>query len=561
MTADELAALIAEGESLSLEFKRDAPISHKDLVETVVCLANTEGGTVLIGVEDDGTISGVHPNMPNARGLEALVANRTIPGVRVRAEFVQVEALSVAVLTVGRSAHLVQTSDGRMMSRFMVGKGEPECRALDPSEIVSRLSYIGQFDYSARTLPEATWDDLDPIEFERIKQLVDDSARSDKSLQGLPNETLAQALGLVKRESGRNVPTIAGVLIAGRKEAIRNFVPTHEIAFQVMGQDLEVTFNEFYREPLVRAFMRFEELLMARNSEEEFDFGIQRIGVPLYPMHVFREALANALTHRDYALHNAIYVRLDPRAGGLVMTNPGGFVNGVTLENLLVSGPRPRNPTLADAFKRLGLVERTGRGVERIFEGILSVGRRAPNYGDTSSSQVSVVLPGGKADLDFVRLTIEIQNRLQQRLDWRYLLVLRQTADEGELSVSETANLIQRDKTDARVVLEHMVELGLLEAKGTPRSRSYHLSASVFKRLGRRAAYVRRRGVDHIQQEQMILQYLDKFGEISREDVQELLPHLNRNQTSYLLRKMAKNGVLDAFGEKRGRTYRKSKQP
>jgi len=562
MTEQDLRALIARGESLTLEFKRDAPLGDDELVEAVVCLANTEGGTLLLGVEDDGTVSGLHDShLPaHPRALEALIANRTIPGVRLSVQLVDVGGKLVAVLEVTKAPGVVQSSDGRSFHRFWAGGGEPECRPMRPNEIASRLAHLGKLDYSAQVLHRAAWKDLDPLELERLKQEVERNSRADKSLLELSNEALAQALELVVESSGRLVPTVAGVLLVGHEKAIRDFVPTHEAAFQVLRPKQQVEVNEFFRGPLVKLFRRFEDFLVARNPEEEFSLGIQRIGVPRYSLEAFREALANALVHRDYTLNYMVQVKIDHVEGGLVITSPGGFVEGVGIDNLLITGPRPRNRVLADAFKRLGLVERAGRGVERIFEYVLELGRPAPSYAGSDRSSVRVFLPGGDADLAFVKFIIELKDRQQQPLDWRLLLLLRRVADEGELTTAEAAGLIQREAAQARGLLESMVEQGLLEAKGVKRSRSYHLSAGVYERLGKTAAYVRRRGVDEIQQEQMVIRYLQQYGRIKRRDVMELLPQLNRDQASYLLRRMAEKGVLEAFGEKRGRFYELSEK-
>ncbi|HIC89627.1 MAG TPA: hypothetical protein EYP04_09530 [Anaerolineae bacterium] len=85
-----------------------------------------------------------------------------------------------------------------------------------------------------------------------------------------------------------------------------------------------------------------------------------RIGVPRYDPGGVREAINNALIHRDYTRLGAVHVQLHDDC--VLVSNPGGFVVGVTVENLLVVAPRPRNPLLADAFKRVGLVKKTGRG-------------------------------------------------------------------------------------------------------------------------------------------------------------------------------------------------------
>jgi ATP-dependent DNA helicase RecG len=94
-------------------------------------------------------------------------------------------------------------------------------------------------------------------------------------------------------------------------------------------------------------------------------------------MAAFRGAVANALIHRDYHRMGAVHVRLEDDA--LVISNPGGLVDGVTLANLLVTEPRPRNRALADAMKRIGVVERSGRGVDTIcgVQGIFAQLRRS----------------------------------------------------------------------------------------------------------------------------------------------------------------------------------------
>ena len=115
-----------------------------------------------------------------------------------------------------------------------------------------------------------------------------------------------------------------------------------------------------------------------RSQEEEVLVGMLRIGVPDYAERAFREALANAFIHRDYTRLGSVHVQWHPHQ--IEISNPGGFPEGVRLDNILVTPPRPRNPLLADAFKRAGIVERTARGIDTIFYEQLRNGRPAPNY-------------------------------------------------------------------------------------------------------------------------------------------------------------------------------------
>jgi ATP-dependent DNA helicase RecG len=557
MTEAELLALIKEGESLRLEFKRDAPLSEADLVEAVACLANTEGGWLLLGVEDDGTISGLHPSRQpvNPAQIQALITNKTNPSVPVEVHVVPTSKGTVLAIKVPKVSGLVGLSDGRVPRRYIAGRGKPECRFLTHFEIATRWAEIRQQDYTAQVLPDSSWEDLDPLEFERLRQVVQRHPSADQNLLSLPDAELAQALGLARTYEGRLVPTVGGLLVLGREGAIRRLMPTHEAAFQVLREDRGVAFNEFYREPLLKLFERMEGLFKAYNTEEELTFGLYRVPIPLFPPEAFREALANALVHRNYRVLGTVYVRIDPEAGGLVISNPGGFVEGVTLENLLVVEPRPRNPLLADVFKRLGLVERTGRGIDRIFREVLGLGRRPPDYSGSTEDTVKVVLPGGKADLNFVRLILEVQDRHRRTLGWPHLLVLRQAADEGELSVPEVARLIQQGEARARSLVEELVEMGLLEAKGSKKGRVYHLSAWVFKQLGRPTAYVHRRGIEGVRQEELIMQMAYKYGKVTRGDVLQLFPNLTEDQAFRLLQKLVQSGRLRPKGSKRGRYY------
>jgi ATP-dependent DNA helicase RecG len=176
---------------------------------------------------------------------------------------------------------------------------------------------------------------------------------------------------------------------------------------------------------------------------------------------------------------------------------------------------------LADAFKRAGIVERTGRGIDTIFTEQLRNGRPAPSYERSTATDVVLVLYGGKANLQFVRLVVE-ESQAGRTLGLDELLILNALWQERSLTTPQASRLLQKPEPDARAVLERLVEMGLVEARGERKGRTYHLSAATYRRLGLPSAYVRRRGFEPIQQEQMVLQYIDRFGSISRKEVAEL---------------------------------------
>jgi ATP-dependent DNA helicase RecG len=242
----------------------------------------------------------------------------------------------------------------------------------------------------------------------------------------------------------------------------------------------------------------------------------------------------------------------------LSISNPGGFPEGVRLDNLLVTPPRPRNPLLADAFKRAGIVERTARGIDTIFFEQLRNGRPAPTYGRSTDTDVILVLPGGKANLGFVRLIVE-ENQAGRPLGLDHLLLLNHIFWERRLTAAQATQIIQKPDTEGRAVLEHLVEGGILEARGEGKGRAYHLSAATYRRLGGKSAYVRTRGFEPLQQVQMILQFVEKHGKISRSEAAELC-QLKPMQAYRLLQKLVKQGLLTPRGG-RGRRVTYMQKP
>lgn len=334
ITSEALIELIAQGETLTIEFKSDRTLlNDSDLLDAVVCLANKHGGTLVIGVEDDGHVTGLHQKrrIPNPNLLSALIASRTVPPLSVETTIINVPEGSVAVISVPSVSHLVSTSEGRTLIRMLDTRGYPQCRPLYPSEIDSWYADRGQRDVTAQVKSGTTWNDLDPLEFVRLRRLLREY-RGDTSLEDLSDQELAKALGFVRGDN--LLPTLAGLLIVGKETTLREQVPSHEIAFQVFkGQDIAI--NEFYHFPLLRVFERIMEAFSLRNEENELTVDLFRVGVPAYDPRTVREAVNNALTHRDYHRLGAVHIQIHDDA--LVIRNPGGFVEGIKLDSLLIS--------------------------------------------------------------------------------------------------------------------------------------------------------------------------------------------------------------------------------
>ncbi len=548
--------LVAGGESLTVEFKGEsrAPLSDTDLVEAAVCLANGRGGHLIVGVEDDGHVSGArkrHGGSTDARKVQALVANRTQPALTTEVALVPLDEHEVLLIAVPQSEAPVGTARGTYVRRALGGDGRPTCIPYHAHEMLSREIDRGRTDFAALPVAGARCSDLDPLEFERLRRLVREAgARSDAVLSELSDVEVARALGVARGDVDEPELLTGALLLFGREPALRSFVPTHEVAFQVLA-DLQLETNEFFRGPLLRTAEELLARFRSRNREEELQFGLVRVAVPAWSETAFREAVANALTHRDYTVPAAVHVQWTDDA--LEISSPGGFPPGVRVDNLLTAAPRPRSPLLADAFKRAGLVERSGRGVNRMFAEQLRVGRPAPDYGRSTDDAVVAVIPGGPADLNVTRWVLE-QEQQGAPLSLGELQVVGELLQERRVTTGQMATVLQRTETETRATLQRLVERGVIEARGEGRARTWHLSAAAYRQMSEPSAYVRIRGFEPLQQEQMVLAYVAAHGRITRGQAAQLCA-VSPEQAGALLKRLSDRRLLLRQGERRGTFY------
>lgn len=548
---DEINTILANGETLSVEFKSDAKgLPDRDLVAAVVAMANTEGGLIILGVEDDGTVTGVQKSHQDATGLAALIANRTIPSLQVTVDSIDWGDRKILRIQTPKARSLISTSEGMLLRRRLMATGKPEAVPFYPHEFLQRQSNLGLIDPSATPLTSLTVDDFNPLERQRIRESIRRYG-GDMSLLPLADEELDGALGLVTTVAGIRRPTLAGLLIMGREETLRQNIPAHEIAFQVL-EGTNVQANEFFRKPLLQTFEEIELLFKARVNEQEIQVGLFRVPIPNYDRRAFREGFINTLVHRDYSRLGAVHIRFDD--DGLTLSSPGGFVEGITLQNLLVAAPRSRNPLLADIVKRIGLAERTGRGIDRIYEGMLRYGRPAPDYSMSDTSSVVLLMPKSDADTDFLEMILRYEERTNTAMPIDSLIILSRLRLERRLTTADLVLHTQKNEQTTRTALEKLVEAGLVDAHGSGRGRSYTLSAKMYKKTGQKAAYVRQAGFDSIQQEQMVIKFIEKHGSLKRADVVDLCK-INPFQATRLLKRLTKEGKISFKGKGKGTVY------
>ena len=538
--------LIQGGETLTTEFK--SHLNDCDLTKAVACLANAEGGALLLGVADGGQVVGAQTrpggHMDPVR-VAAYVQNSTDPPLGVEVRLETIDGQAVFRIDVPRAMPgPVATKDGYYTKRVLDTLGRPQCVPMSPQEIVSMGMITRGQDYAAAVAVGATHADLDPTEFDRYRRLCSLTGDSTASLQ---DEDILRALGLVPMSAPLS---LGAILLFGRSAAITRWVPNAEFIFQDLRKG-ESAANERIVGPLLQVSERMQALIDARNSVTELMAGIHRVEVSLIPSVTRREAVANALVHRDYSALGPTRVQIDDAE--FVVSNPGGLPPGVTIQNILDES-RPRSPILADAFKRAGLVERKGKGVNEMFEQQLRAGRDAPSYARSTTNSVLVSVPLGTADLDLVRFLLTFENERQRPLGLDQLRVVHEIKEMGSAAPTELAESLSMLLATVRNTSTQLVELGVIESRGVGRSRRLHLTPRFYDLAQDRTAYVRVKGADPVQQERMIGDYVDAYGSITRSQAAALC-QLSPTQARAVLKRMVDREELRLVGERRGAKY------
>ena len=547
-----MSRMVPFEETLSIEFKSDIKkYGDNDLFEDVVAFANTEGGDLYLGVEDDGTITGVHPEHANPVTLGAYIANNTVPPISTRCEIIE-EEKPVLRITVPKSyGGIVATRSGKILRRRMKIDHTPENVPMYPTEIATRLSDLRLLDYSTMIVLEGSLADIDPLELERLRRIVL-AYNGDKALLELDDGELLKALGFTREQNGTIYPTIAGILMVGKVSSIEKFVPTGISSFQVL-EGTSVRVNEDYRLPILAAIEKIVAHTEVWNPEQELEMGLFRMPAPEFDKRALREAIVNAFCHRDYSIMGRVRVAISDE--GLTIANPGGFIEGVTIQNLLTAEPHGRNQLLADALKRVGLAEKTGRGIDRIYEGSLIYGRRLPDYSNSTSKTVSLFIPRSKPDVQLARIISDEQNRLGRPLPINTLLVLNSLKEIPRSDAKQIAEAANLSEIIVKTVLDKAVENGLVEPYGAGRGRNYMLSHKLYQDKTKTIGYVRQKDIDEARYPEMIVNMARKTEFIARADVMNLL-HVNEDKAYNLLKALTGQGILSMVNKGRYAKYK-----
>ncbi|MBM4094890.1 MAG: transcriptional regulator, partial [Planctomycetes bacterium] len=269
-----------------------------------------------------------------------------------------------------------------------------------------------------------------------------------------------------------------------------------------------------------------------RNDKQDFQDGLFVHPIPTFTERAVREAILNAVSHRDYQLGGSTFVRQFARR--LEIDSPGGLPFGITLENIL-DRQNPRNRRIAEIFAHCGLVERAGQGMNLIFEESICNGKPVPDFPRTDKYQVGLTFHGNLQNPQFVRFVEEVS---KQRMavfstrDW-WLMSL--------VALGEKVPKQLRPRTD------RLLELGLIERV---RGRGFMLSRRYYELVGDKGTYTRKKGLDREQNLALLLNHIQANADTGSklDELCDVLPALPMTQVQSLVRTLKRRGLAHLAG-------------
>ncbi len=375
MTKTELLELIQNGESSFVEFKRDE-INNRDLVKELVALSNSDGGRVLLGVEDDGTISGVIRNQIEEWVMTAS-RDKIRPPLTPSFEIIKnvQNGKDIAVVSV-ESSWTVHNVWHNQHATYYIRVGT-QSREADTSELQRLFQRRGTVRFETQPVSGTTVKNLSRPRlvdyFARIREQDIPSIDDSGGWVNLLHNTEL----LVDSEAGNSkVCSVAGLLLFGT--APQRFLPhaTVDVAvFPGVDRDYNASFRDTAKGPLVSlhdeqgdvvepgVINQVINMLQPHLSSEKLRGSI-RIRKWRYPLATIREAVVNAAAHRDYLL-SATNCEVSVFENRIEITSPGRPPNQITPERMRVGCRASRNQILKDVLRDYGYMEHIGMGIPR----------------------------------------------------------------------------------------------------------------------------------------------------------------------------------------------------
>ena len=462
LTREKALALITQGEGQQVELKRSLAELEAG-VKSITAMANADGGHVLFGVRDDGTVLGVQIGAQTKERVVQAITGNTDPTLYPTVEYGDLDSKTVIVVTIARSTNRPHLVRGRAYKR--VGAAN---QSMDRAEYERLLRERPGAEYDGQVIMQATVDD---IAWDKVERYLALREQATGRRMTIPPQQILQARGCLAEAEGGLHPTVAGLLLFGTDpQALLSRSYITVIRFR--GRD---TAHGYYdRRDLIGTLPEMVDAAEAYLWENIQHGGrirtLRREDLHEYPQPALRECLVNAVAHRDYSVRGSRII-VSVFEDRIEFNSPGPLPGPVTVENILEQ-QYSRNPRIVRVLFEMGYIEEVGMGMDNVYRWLAEASQPEPALRDTGASfiitlyrlDIEKVLAEEKAKaIDLV--TLGLNQRQQEAVEY----VLKQ----GRITNREYRGLTGVSRRWATKEIREMVDLGILTVQGTGRAIHY----------------------------------------------------------------------------------------
>ena len=409
-----------------------------------------------------------------------------------------------------------------------------------PETVRRRIYEESGVDFSAMICSQATMSDLDESAIEAFRDRWIEKS-GNKRLVTLSQEQLLRDAAAITDDG----ITYAALVLFGTREALQRLLPQAEIVFEYRSSEASgpAAQREEFRVGFLACYDRLWELVNLRNDKQHYQEGFFVLDILTFNERVVREAVLNAVSHRNYQMSGSVFIRQYPDR--LIVESPGGLPLGVTVENIL-DRQSPRNRRIAELFALCGLVERSGQGMNLMVELSVKEAKALPDFSGT--------------DDHFVKLTL---NGII--LDKRMLSVIGQIGNERMESLATADFLVINALYHDMVVPEHLrsrlgylAEMGIVEQISRGR---YVLARSLYSAVGQSGVHTRKVGLDRETNKELLLKHIRESGDAGApfKELRQVLPSLTDRQIKLMLYELRDSGFIYSEGKTRAMRWHAAK--
>lgn len=383
MTSKETLEIIADGENSYIEFKLQE-IKAKDLAEEIIAFANSEGGTIFLGVNDDGEIVGVTERNVEEKIIN-ICRNNCIPNVIPKVSEVVIYNRKIVIISIAKGSDKpYYTSEHNYYIRVGTTK-----RIASKEELLRLFEASGALHFDISPIKETTIKDLnlDVVNDYFLKYnsfaFLDENDENRKRI-------LINADILKLTESGLNC-SIGGLLIFGKQPDIK--LPQNGVSFAHFDGN-GITERLIDKKIIIGRLQDIADQLMVslnNNIKVPSDInGFKREEKEDFPLVVLREAAVNALVHRNYSISGS-RIRIFMFNDRIEFHSPGRLPNTVTIEKMKIGVSYSRNPFLVKYMENLRYIDQLGRGIPMIIMTMKDVGAKEPKLEESGEEFILTI--------------------------------------------------------------------------------------------------------------------------------------------------------------------------